>query len=219
MPTQWSSSRLSTCHTREAVVGAGKNAGGGHPSQSCRTTQQLLVCRYIAVSQQPKYHGDWWHTFNMPKNAPIWHLIQTLLLLITQIIRNLLLRRPLKALILQLHRQQTEMLMLMEGGTLPDLEGAVRRVTINDEDRPAGSAIRCREDHDKRHQGWEFWQRPSRLSAPSRLLVSCALSYVLDWMIAQVTPCVFCVHITVNAANKMKNYYRIELNCNNQTFS
>ena len=92
-------------------------------------------------------------TFNMPKNAPIWHLIQTLLLLITQIIRNLLLRRPLKALILQLHRQQTEMLMLMEGGTLPDLEGAVRRVTINDEDRPAGSAIRCREDHDKRHQG------------------------------------------------------------------
>jgi len=43
-----------------------------------------------------------------------------------------------------------------EGGTLPDLEGAVRRaaerITINDEDCPAGSAIRCREDHDKRHQ-------------------------------------------------------------------
>jgi len=44
-----------------------------------------------------------------------------------------------------------------EGGTLPDLEGVVRRAadrtTINNEDCPAGSAIRCREDHDKRHQG------------------------------------------------------------------
>ena len=51
----------------------------------------------------------------MPKNATIQLLSRRYWYdWITQIIRNLLLRRPLKALILQLRRQQMEMLMLMK---------------------------------------------------------------------------------------------------------
>ena len=51
----------------------------------------------------------------MPKNATIQLLSRRYCYdWITQIIRNLLLRQSLKALILQLRRQQMEMLMLMK---------------------------------------------------------------------------------------------------------